>query len=354
MSFDYLKFSPRLPDFSGNRTIISNTLPIQEKWRVKLGGPVRYVVARDQQLWVWHGDWLSALDVATGQERWREPTDSLRDDPPAVGDNAIAYEQTPPGNHSVVVLNASSGQLKWRIPVVSTFSLAIGNGRVYVGTARLDAYDLESGKLAWDVGYPELPYQTLRLYYDSGKLYAFAEERTFVLDPVTGKILYSFIHKRGIASTITQNTIFDIDAHNIYSTDLRSGVLLWTKREQPRIFISPALIGQMLYVCTDDGDNVIAVDSGSGDQEWSSGTVKHAFSNIAELNGLGYVIGNDGRLRAFRLDTGTQVGMLDTGAGLPFGSHQMYALPSLVMANKTLIVSFGDAYLFGFQTLPSK
>ncbi|MGB8646811.1 MAG: PQQ-binding-like beta-propeller repeat protein [Anaerolineae bacterium] len=144
----YASFSPRLPDFSGNRTIISNSLPIQEKWRHKMDGAVRYVIARDQQLWVWHGDWVSAVDIETGQELWHAPAHLTVISPPAAGDNAIAFEQeNGAAGNLLKILDASSGQLKWQMPVDMTYSLAVANGLVYVGTARLDAYDLGSGKM---------------------------------------------------------------------------------------------------------------------------------------------------------------------------------------------------------------
>lgn len=149
---------------------------------------------------------------------------------------------------------------------------------------------------------------------------------------------------------MAQNTIFDVYVNNVYATDSRSGVLLWGKKVQPRPFIPPALIGQVLYLPTESGNNVIALDQKTGEQKWSSETVRLGFSTIVEYNHLGYVISNDGRLRAFNLGTGAQTGVLDTGAGLPFGTYEIYALPSLVVEGKTLIFSFGDAYLFGFQT----
>ncbi len=245
------------------------------------------------------------------------------------------------------VLDATTGQFRWKTQLIEPLSLAIGDGRLYVGMMNVSAYDLTSGRLVWKMA-REMPSHTIiNVYYASMKLFVVAEEQVYILDASDGQVLESFESAGTAYQTVTDGEIFGVDRSQFASaTDIESGRLQWKKYIHP-FGLVPTLIRGALYVITDDLE-LLALDPKTGEQKWKSDTIQRAFSSVVELNGLGYVLSDTGRLYAFDLTTGQAVGVLDTGNGLPFDFGNDFR-PSLIVAGKTLVFSFEDSPIYGFQ-----
>ncbi len=351
VSYSMLAPVLRLPNLlRQTRTIVSNTLPLQEKWKYKIDGlVVPPLASQGNQIYISHGSPLSILNVETGKEVWTLQRDNELGVLMEVGEDAVVLYKADNLHPEVHVLDANTGQLKWKQPVTLTDTFAIGEGRLYVGTYHVSAYDLKDGKLVWSME-QELPSHTgIHVHYDAGKVYVMVGLRAYVLDAQDGRTLNSFDYAGSALELVTEETIFGMSMSDASATDAKTGALLWKKSLLPYTdYVWPAVIHGVLYLITWDG-RLLALNAKTGELVWESKQVKKAFSNIVEFNNQGYVISEDGRLHAFDLMTGEEVGVLDSGTPILLGPGGYRFAPSLVVADKTLAFTFGDSYVYGFE-----
>ncbi len=332
------------------RMVVSNTLPLQLKWKYKLdlllGSPLS---VQDGQIIVWQANILSALDAETGREEWNLHRQDDFDFVTAVGQNSIACSDPMLPHGEMSVLSGATGQLKWKNQIDIVYSFAIGDGRLYAGWfGHATAYNLEDGTLKWDMT-EGLPIHTgITVYYDAGKVYVITYNHLFVLNAQDGRVLRSFDYSTTRLEVVSDETVFGVSSANVIATDAQSGATRWIKQVTPLDgYLPPTLLQGTLYVLTWGGE-LMALDANTGELEWVAEDVQQAFSNVVEFNGIGYVLSKDGRLYGFDVATGRQIGVLTTSPDIAARIGGAPAIPSLAVVGNTLAVTFGDSYVYGF------
>ncbi len=340
-----------MPKPKQDRTIVSNTLPLHLKWKYKLdqllGSPLS---VEDKQLIVWQGNLLSAVDAETGREEWRVHGDYDFDFVTAVGQRSIVYDRPEPLHGQISILDAATGQLKWKKQMSVVYAFAIGDGRLYVGWSdHASAYDLSEGNLRWDMTEGLPTHRGIMMYYDAGKVYVTTYNHLFVLNATDGQVLRSFDYPTTRLEVVAEETVFGVAWPNVLATDAQMGVTRWTKHVSPLDgYLRPTLLRGILYVLTQDGE-LVALDAGTGEQKWIAESVQKAFSNVVEFNGIGYVLSKDGRLYGFDIGTGRQIGVLATSPDFATRFGGAPAIPSLAVVGSTLAVTWGDSFVYGFE-----
>ncbi len=353
-SWDLLRRPPEevlRPRPKQERTVVSNTLPLQLKWKYKLdlllGSPLSVA---DGRIIVWQANILSAIDAETGQEEWNLHSEDDFDFVTAVGQNSIAYSHPMLPHGEISVLNAATSQLRWKKQIDTVYTFAIGDGRLYVGWIdHASAYDLEDGIQRWEMT-EGLPTHTgIMVHYDAGKVYIITYNHLFVLNATDGRVLRSFDYPATRMEVVAQETVFGAAWPNVLAIDARTGDTRWTSHASPLMsYPGPTLLGGTLYIVNQDGQ-LAALDANTGDQKWIAEKVQQAFSNVVGFNGTGYVLSKDGLLHGFDMKTGRQIGVLTTSPDIAARFDSQPAIPSLAVVGNTLAVTFGDSFVYGFE-----
>jgi outer membrane protein assembly factor BamB len=334
----------------GNRRIVSNTLPLQQKWIHPidefLGDPMS---SQGNQVYVWQGGLLEVLDARTGQLRWTVRGDAALGHVTAVSEDAVAYDKNNLVHEEIAVREPQTGDLRWASPITTTYSLAIGEGRLYAGWyGRVGAYALADGRLLWLMSQGLPSHTGINVYYDAPYLDVLTYDHLYVLNAQDGTVVKSFDYVDTRLEVVSEGSIYGVGSPNVYATDAQTGTVRWKTPVLPLAgYLRPTLLHDTLYVITEAG-KLFALDTQTGAQKWVGENIDKAFSNVVEFNHQGYVITEDGRLHGFDLATGREIGQLDTGVGIS-RVLGFPAIPSLVVAERTLVFSFGDGYVYGFE-----
>ncbi len=138
----------------------------QEKWRFKTGDPVYSSPAITDGV-VYFGSLdsnLYAVDIKTGQEKWRFKTENGIDSSPAVVDGAVFFASL---DKNLYAVDIKTGQEKWRFKAKNgNFGPAIDNGVVYsagLGSS-LYAVDIKTGQEKWRFKTETLSWPSSRQY----------------------------------------------------------------------------------------------------------------------------------------------------------------------------------------------
>jgi outer membrane protein assembly factor BamB len=193
-----------------------------------------YVGSRDGNLY--------ALDIETGREIWRAPTQDMITASPLVRNGTVIF-----GSHdnNVYAVRASDGIAVWqqatRGPVAT--DLALAGNRVLVGTRAYDLHALDAAK-----GTPAWNYYYWFSWIDSGP--------TVVED-----IAY----------------VGSSDATSVFAIDVRSGKLRWRSHLDAWCWPRTAVEGRHVYAAMVGGDagfrtlrgGLVALDRRNGEVEWA-------------------------------------------------------------------------------------
>ncbi len=132
----------------------------QEKWRFKTDGEVNVpsAVADGTVFFGSNDDYLYAVDTESGQEKWRFETDSNVIFAPVIADGTVFFGSN---DDYLYALDTESGQEKWRFETerdtssrsnfrIVDSSPAIGDGTIFFGHVDyLFAVDIETGQEKW-------------------------------------------------------------------------------------------------------------------------------------------------------------------------------------------------------------
>jgi outer membrane protein assembly factor BamB len=281
--------------------------PLQVAWTAQIGGQLELgtpviagdvvIVARTDRDGGDQGG-LVALDLATGQERWRAVTASPITATPAVGGDTVVATLT---DGEVLGLALADGSLRWRVDIAAglpTLASAewapplIDNALVFAGVqARFVALDLATGAVRWSAArQPPDPWL--------GSLAAPAA--------AGDTILAAFDRDTGLAA---------------YSA--ATGEMQWEVRgtETTAIQAAPVVVDKTSYVCSAYGD-VSAIDVATGRAQWTrrltSGGFDWGYSITAApayANGRLFVPTQWNALVALDAQTGTELWRIPTHGG---------------------------------------
>ncbi len=338
------------------RTIVSNTLALKEKWTYRIKEVIDHPISYQGNLsYVRHGNTLTALNMETGNEVWTFESDRrIAPSPPelVVSDGVAAiYLYSPRSAYAEIeILDAITGKMKWKQSAYVVYSIAIGDGRIYVGAFQsVRAYDLNNGSLLWEMPQSLPSHTVINVYYDSNQVYVTLYNRIYVLDSKEGKVVKSFPHGGCKFYSISAGVIYCTVPDAINAIDGNDGTVQWRYGATPDLtYIPPSLVDGVLYFITKAG-RLQSLDVQSRKKNWES-TIVNPFSNVVVLKNKGYVISKDGMLHAFDLMNGIELGTITT-APRQLSTSQLGrpAIPSLIASVNTLVLTFGDSFVYALE-----
>jgi outer membrane protein assembly factor BamB len=361
--------------------IISNTLPLTTRWQFETEDPILFqpqivegtVFLKTSNLTCFPSNptdtKLIALDAVTGKKLWDNTFVGWTAIAPVVTKDAVATPIN--AEQAVRGLDKATGQVLWEfnLPKYGGPIRALSNDEQYIYVAAgLDlqsvyALDAQTGTVAWAQSGKFPPRQIMGLFVESGQVIVVLHESIFVLDSQTGNI-----EKQYGANLATTQSRFSYDDDTIYvypegitAVDWKSGLEKWTfspkciqdkqlnegpERSSRNFLFPPTPIGEKIY--TTGGCHVIfALNKESGSEKWVyDNDGKSSISQIAPLNGLGYVMFNDRSIRAIDLETGQEEGRLTTQTEKP--AAWAPGLQGVATAKDMLYFSMGDRVLYAF------
>lgn len=198
-------------------------------------------------------DFLHAVEVGTGRERWKFGFSAVRETAPLVA-GGIVYFGASGGPCYLYAVDAGTGSLLWKASVGETRrevqAPVADGGLVYVGTR--DVYDDEQ-----------------------------AETFLYAFDAITGKQVWKLGVEGGVSAYNADNGVLyfgkalDYVANEISTyiraVDGKSGKEMWTFEIPDELATSPVIIDDTLYATTRRftvGDTLFALNSEDGSEKW--------------------------------------------------------------------------------------
>jgi eukaryotic-like serine/threonine-protein kinase len=204
------------------------------------------------------------------------------------------------------------GNLKWKTDMGSTIvaSPAVADGIVYEGDmeGKLLALDAATGKVRWKAhaegnamfrgefqSSPAVANGMVYVGSRDGFLYAF--------DAANGERKWRYDHKGAWVPTspaVARGLVFcgSSDGEFVNAVDAKTGVEKWRWDGKTRVFSSPAVIGDRVYVGTWSG-SVIALQAEDGKTAAVTGLETAVFSSPEIADGVLFIGSDDGYLYAF-------------------------------------------------------
>lgn len=235
------------------------------------------------------GGGVTALDLATGEVRWKHTTAFPVANAPAVDGDTVVVALSNGELHAIAL---ADGAPRWTANVADGLSSlastqwaapAIANGLVYAGVpGRFAAFDLETGERRWaQERSPDYPWLGSRAapVVAGGAVFA-AFDRTSGLkafDAATGAPAWTATSPIAINGTpvVDGGVVFAADAQGDASGfDAATGRARWSKNLTPdgfdwgySITAAPAAADGRLFVATQWSD-LVALDEGTGAELW--------------------------------------------------------------------------------------
>lgn len=177
---------------------------------------------------------IYAFRASDGKELWNYNNDNPGNDSIPVVGNGMIYVGT---LQNVYALDINSGVQRWQQNAIIVDSMVLDNRILYISTQGdgLDAYDANTGTHLWNYSVASSIsfVSSITLYDDSG--FDGALGKTYVLDPYTGKLIWSYqakdYHHSSGTSVMTDavaygKTYID-DGRYIYAFNASDGTPLW-------------------------------------------------------------------------------------------------------------------------------
>ncbi len=177
-----------------------------------------------------NGDkYLYAVDVQTGEEKWKFKTESSVFSSPAIADGVVYFHS----EEYLLALDSQTGQIKWQFEAAGEVlrSPAIAKGVGFIGSevARVGRRGM-------------LEYKTAYLY--GINIFVGQEKWKYELESD-----YEMTSPPAIAGDVVY---FGIEEH-LYAIDIQSGVLLWKYKTEGDVYTSPAIVDGVVYFGDDAG-----------------------------------------------------------------------------------------------------
>lgn len=270
--------------------------------------------------------YVAALDARNGGIIWQvHPTGPLRGAPTVTGDTLYVMTQ----DNQIYSLKTSDGSTNWSqaaaLEIAGVFgsaSPAVGQGTVVAGfsSGELNAYRYENGRLVWQ---DQLARTTIRTsvasisdvdadpVIDSGQVIAVGQGGRMVsLELISGQRQWE-LNIAGISTPwVAGDWVYVVtDEGKLLSVARANGKVRWIaqlpafrnekKKTGPITYTGPVLAGGRLIVASSEGA-LINVDPESGSFQ-SQTSIKSSISLPPVVaNQTLYILGDDGRLHAFR------------------------------------------------------
>ncbi|MGW0660974.1 outer membrane protein assembly factor BamB family protein [Streptodolium elevatio] len=242
------------------------------------------------------GAGISALDPATGDVVWEQPTADIADCIPVVVDRTVIVT-----GGDLVALDADTGAVRWRrqpAPEGGFHHATYANGTIYVGigTASVSARDPATGRELWRVAVDR--HVTAPPRFAGGAVYVSCEGGLHALDAATGARRWvADAEGAGIsAPTVVHGRVYvgmamsaNRGALGVRAYDAASGRTSWHRDTAGYVGSAPVFDAGTLYVGEAAG-SVLALDSATGQVSWYTDT-GDAGQGVTVADGIVYACG---------------------------------------------------------------
>jgi len=216
-----------------------------------------------------------ALDLETGQERWRQTLHERQISDPNIADGKVFVATS---SNQATALAREDGDILWQAPIAGIYMAApaVFENLVFFGGDKgiITALHQDSGAKAWTYrvdafgSWPEsIPYTPAVV---DGVLYFTCWNRkTYALDARSGEVIWISepTQKRPPMTPplVTEDTLY-FAAHDryVYALDRATGKEIWRTQLPRRSEVQPLLVDGVLYVAARD-HHVYALDATTGE-----------------------------------------------------------------------------------------
>ena len=247
---------------------------------------------------------LYALDLQTGQFRWKYATEAGLASSPCVWQDRIFVGSE---DHLLYCINPQTGRLVWTCPTQGCVrsSPRVEYNHVFFGSDdnHLYAVNVQTGRVAWKSetlgpvrSRPAVGDETIYFGCEDGSIYAV---------DIRATIRWRFTTRRAVTSSPTlEDGILYVGSsdHTVYALDARSGWSVWRFRTNKAVISSPAVDKGTVFVGSVD-NSVYALDKGTGRQVWKFSTDNQVTSSPAVFENGVYFGSVDGNV--YNVDTRT-------------------------------------------------
>jgi len=297
----------------------------QERWRVDVGSPVSSspAIASGLVIFVSADGVFHAVAADTGAPRWQFATGALLPwewgfegwdvylASAAVQDESVVFGA---GDGTVYALDVQSGQERWRFTTEMRIrsTPAISDGAVYVGGADGIVYSLglDDGSVRWthetegtsllseEFGFDRKSIIASPVVADGVVYVGSRDGQMYALDQANGELRWRVSHDVSWAMSspaVSGDALFSgtSDGLWVHRVDVTTGEEIWRFVGAGYTWSSPALVGNTVYI-GDGGGYLRAIDAESGQERWSLRTGGGVYSSPWVEDGVVYVGADDG------------------------------------------------------------
>lgn len=326
----------------------------KERWRYKTGGWIRWspsvvngvVYASSEDL---EDNYVYALDAKTGQLKWKgllRDSLSIPTSPPIVAYDTVYVTSKGPSlvDSGICALDASTGKLKWCIESDYSSFPAISNGILYVGLGSV-LYALDTSlinlnetdiwaklKLEKEVKWT---YPTTNLVgspsVSNGVIYVGSGTDFYAIDEKTGKTKWkgglSYDASTRSSPSIANNLVYVTDSYNqVTAMDSKTGFDNWSYAAPSILSSSPIISNGIVYIGS--GPYLQAIDARNGTLEWKY-MVNSTLSSSPSIANNKLYIGADGYIYAFEK---SQEPLIPAKIPLPLNKIHLFEGYSLIFS----------------------
>lgn len=305
-------------------------------WTSQLKGPVGPASPAVLDGVAYIGDesgFVTALDVATGAQRWQRDVGAAVNSPPTIAGGLVLVGDDSGVLHALDP--ARQGADAWDVQFTDRIhsSAAVLGGTAFVGDygGVLKAIDVASGRVLWTQKAAGAISRSIAasgttVYAGVGGATSSADGTLDALDAATGAIRWSAPLQPGNASTptVVGGRVFvegglDVDGiqpHFAFALDATTGKELWRSAAPSGKTLLPAAVdAQSVYAVCADG-NLYALDAATGKAAWQLAVHAGSSANAGLVAGVLYLSAGDNALHAVDLATQAEVWTFKT-PGMP-------------------------------------
>ncbi|MFC7097171.1 PQQ-binding-like beta-propeller repeat protein [Halobaculum marinum] len=253
-----------------------------------------------------------AVEVATGERKWRtsldEPLGDIPDDipTPCVASGSVFVGSK---NGKLYSLNAVTGNRNWSISTSSEITTPVGesNGRVYFIDDGVNAVDAESGDELWRFD-DEFFFES-GLGIVDGTVYAGSSGGTmYALDGADGSVVWTTDLGGEVRAppAVTDEAVYvGTENGNFFALSRADGAPEWTTELNQDVITSPAVSDERVFIGGEGQSDFYALDRASGSVEWTAFiSEEEASVRASPAVADGVVFITHGDLRAIDAETG--------------------------------------------------
>ncbi|TAH51168.1 MAG: hypothetical protein EYC68_11560 [Chloroflexota bacterium] len=347
-----LRFAGYIPFIGIPRNVEGNSSALSFRWAYRNLAKIRSqpILAKDLILARTEEE-LIAVNAITGKEVWKYSAGSIviPDNMILVQDNLVLVRGNP--NSALDVLNLQDGTFQWRLPNAPLDGMiggaAIDNEKVYVSRGRSGyvwAYSLNGGKSIWQS--PQLESSFVNMVSRPDGLYLFNTLDLIVLDSETGQVKKYLKNKfEGRQPILSDDLVIQQFQKMLIARELESGKTRWSYPRNTQGAIGYFGVVNGKVYASDSCCEIIALNLTDGNLLWRKQFDSSIDSTVVAIQDLGYVLLQNGSIRAFDLETGGNAGVISTAPPTTSGYHLD---KGLVTDATALYATFGNNTLFAF------